>query len=41
MWGGGEAGWIVDGDHEVIISPVLFRKVQKALSRKAKVKMNG
>ena len=31
-------GKIVEGDHEVIVSPVLFGKVQKALSRRAKVK---
>ena len=29
-------GKVVEGDHEAIISPVLFGKVQKALSRRAK-----
>ena len=29
-------GKVVDGDHESIISPVLFGKVQAALSRRAK-----
>ena len=30
------AGEVVEGDHEAIISPVLFGKVQKALRRRAK-----
>ena len=33
-------GEVVEGDHEAIISPVIFGKVQAALRRRAKVKTN-